>query len=183
MAEVRDSQDIDEKTNFDVGGETFANCNIPFNISVWCRSAQQLLSVDDRKKPVGYCNIPWHDTGLFVTMDERQAIEQGINNATWSFGFMISKTLPDGFGHYGIRKQVSIEHDGGDFIYWRNFPIPDYETKHPILGHLHFDEYNHILTMETLDEKEREKTDNDGLNTSFTSSSQQRLSNIVSRAE
>jgi len=153
------------------GGETFANCNIPFNISVWCRSAQQLLSVDDRKKPVGYCNIPWHDTGLFVTMDERQAIEQGINNATWSFGFMISKTLPDVFGHYGIRKQVSIEHDGGDFIYWRNFPIPDYETKHPILGHLHFDEYNHILTMETLDEKEREKTDNDGLNTSFTSES------------
>jgi hypothetical protein len=96
---------------------------------------------------------------------------------------MISKTLPDVFGHYGIRKQVSIEHDGGDFIYWRNFPIPDYETKHPILGHLHFDEYNHILTMETLDEKEREKTDNDGPNTSFTSSSQQRLSNIVSRAE
>ena len=73
MAEVRDSQDIDGKTNFDVGGKPLliatshliypCGADLPNNCYPWMIG----------KKPVGYCNIPWHDTGLFVTMDERQA--------------------------------------------------------------------------------------------------------------
>lgn len=173
--------DDKESHEGDIGVETFAKCNIPYNTSVWCTTRKQLLSVDNRKSSVGLCNIPWHDASIYVTMDEKLAIEQGNNNATWSFGFVISKTLADVFEHFGIRKQVVIKNDGGDFVYWRNFPIPEYETKHPTLGHLHFDEYNHILMIETAEaqEKEREKTDNEGLNTSFMSDSSSGATTIV----
>jgi hypothetical protein len=51
------------------------------------------------------------------------------------------------YEHFGIKKQILIrKNDGNDFEYWRNFPIPEYETKH-ILGHLHYSEYDLILEI------------------------------------
>jgi len=164
----KDNTNIEEKTPFDVGVETFANCNIPFNTKVWCPTAQRLLPVGDRANPVGLCNIIWHYSGFYVTMDEKTAIEQHITNAAWSWGFMISKTLSQVYEHFGIKKQLLIRNEGGDFIYWRNFPILEYETKHPTLSHIHHTEYDLILEIETGEDKESEK-DGDALNNSFSS--------------
>ena len=125
MSEDSKEDNIEEKSPFDVGIEIFANSNIPFNTSVWCPTTQRLISVGNRLNPVGLCNIIWHYSGFYVTTDEKSALELQITNVAWSWGFMIPKTLSSVYEQFGIKKQLLIRNEGGDFMYWRNFPISD----------------------------------------------------------
>ena len=82
-----------ERSPYEMGVDKFKSLNIPFNTQVYDLASHTSVSVGDRTTPQGFCNVMWYDSGFYVTIDEKTAIEQGTSNAIWQMGFMVSKTL------------------------------------------------------------------------------------------
>lgn len=157
------------KSSYEFGVDRFKSLNIPFNTQVYCSVTHTPLPVGDRTSAVGFCNVLWYDAGFYVTIDEKTAIEQMQSTAIWQMGFMVSKTLQDEYDHVGIKKQFYVKNpDGSVFLYWRNFPIKDYDLSHATFGYLHKDEIDLILQIEQGDKQSEEKISEE-LNNSFVS--------------
>ena len=138
-----------ERSPYEMGVDKFKSLNIPFNTQVYDLTSHTSVSVGDRTTPQGFCNVMWYDSGFYVTIDEKTAIEQGTSNAIWQMGFMVSKTLQSEYDRVGIKKMVYINTSASSgFTYWRNFPIQDYDVSHGTLGFIHKDEIDLILEIE-----------------------------------
>lgn len=144
------------------GLDLLAALQIPLQPLVYDPATQSFLQVTDRNAPVGLCSNYDSESGLYYTLDELYAMQQGSNDLSFERGFPISTTPKKIFQEYGIKKTVTATLPSGEtFQYYRHFQVAaaGFTYFHKTLGYLHDSE---VEQVEEVDEK----YDEDNMNSS-----------------